>query len=315
MTSDDLDLLVVGAGRTGLTAALTALRARPTLRLAVVDALPQPGGTMRTQRSNGFLCELGPFAFAREEVTPLLDLLPAPPRLIECLESGRRGLLITPGGAQPIAVEPLPVSFAAGNEELPQACRRALGPALRLGREVVAITPAGDRFLVELGGEVRHALTTSELLLAVPPPAAGRHLGNFDPALAEVAQRCESRQVAYAWFGGDRGQAPTLVGYGAVPREDLPSPLAEAICCDQVFPGRALPGRFLVRCELTTPPASDDEALNTAATELRRWTGTTAAFGFQKLHRFAVPVLDGAWVECRMRLQHLPRRVPGLRLA
>ena len=29
---------------------------------------------MQTQRSNGFVCELGPFAFARAEVEPLLAL-------------------------------------------------------------------------------------------------------------------------------------------------------------------------------------------------------------------------------------------------
>ena len=81
-----------------------------------------------------------------------------------------------------------------------------------------------------------------------------------------------------------------------------------------MFPNRALPGRVLVRCEVVGPDlAGDDEAVLTAAErELRRWTGCRGHFGFTKLRRFAVEVIDGAWVECRARLQGIAARTPGL---
>jgi hypothetical protein len=84
-----------------------------------------------------------------------------------------------------------------------------------------------------------------------------------------------------------------------------------------VFAQRALPGRFLVRAELTGPAAAAaDEALLAAAEhDLRTWTGTRAPFALRKVHRFARQVADGAAAECRVRLRELPARVPGLTLA
>ncbi len=314
MDGDAFDVLVLGAGLRGLVAALRVQREQPGARLLVVDVLPQPGGSIRTQRSNGFLCELGPFGFARHEISPVLECLHQPPPLVAALASAHKGSLFTGKELQPIPVDPMPVSFRTGNEELVQACRRELGPTLRLGRAATAIEPAPHGFVVTLGGEVPTPVVARRLVLALPDPVAGSLLLRFDPALADTAGRVRTEPHAFAFFGGTASEAPELRGYGVVPADDLDTPLAEAIFCAQVFPDRALPGRFLVRCEANGAlvGGNDTDVLAVVAAELQRWTGLRAHLGFTKLHRFSVEVADGSLVECRVRLRGLATRVPGL---
>jgi protoporphyrinogen oxidase len=318
---NDFDALVLGAGGRGLAAALrlraaaAASTAAPP-RLLVVDAAPAPGGSIRTQRTNGYVCELGPFAFAAADLAPLFAVLPQAPTPLPCLPAARTGWLRTPAGNLPVPVDPEPLTFRTGNEELPQACRRALGPALRLGRPVTAVAPAaGGGFRLTLGGEVPAELAAHELHVALPAAVAGALLGGFDPALADVANRIAAAPAAFTFLGGDSRPADAAFGYGILAADDLPGPGREAIACSQVFPGRALPGRCLWRVELAGPEAADadDEAvLAFAERALAEWTGVPSAFGLRKLHRFAAPVADGALVETEARLRELGRRVPGL---
>ena len=317
MTSEPVDVLVIGAGLRGLVAGLRLLRELPAERLAVVDSAPQPGGNTRTQRSNGFLCELGPFAFARAEVEPMLALLRHPPAVVEAQPSASHGHLFLGDRLESTAVDPVPVSFRTGAEELVQACRRDLGTMLRLGRAVTHIEPGGEGFVVTLGGEAPTPVAARRLVVALPVAAACGLLARFDHALADTAGRLQTEPRGFAFFGGSTHEAAELRGYGVVPGDHLDTPLAEVIFCTEVFPGRALPGRFLVRCELVGASLAGDDtaALATAEAELRRWTGLKARLGFTKLHRCAVPVQDGAFVECRARLQGLSARLPGLSLA
>jgi protoporphyrinogen oxidase len=308
------DEVVLGAGLRGLAAALRARRQAPAGTLLVVDAAAQPGGQVRTQRSNGFACELGPFAFDRPEVEPLLALLQHPPRLVGLLAGGQCGHTFDGAGLHEGPVAPHPVSFPGGNEDVVQACRRALGPVLRLGRQVVALRPGPVGWTLDLGGEVPTTIAATRLTLALPVAAAATLLGSLDPALPACAERLAVEPRAFAFLGGHAGDAPELRGYGVVPAAGLDTPVAEMIFCTQAFPGRALPGRFLVRCELAGPTLEqDDEALLAAAEgELRRWTGTRAPVGFRKVHRFLADVEDGARVECRVRLLGLAARATGL---
>lgn len=315
----DCDLIVLGSGQRGLGVALGAIRQDPDQRVLVVDRAPQPGGQTRTQRSNGFACELGPFAFTRDEVQPLLDLLRQPPTLVALRPEARTGHVFTGTGLVPVDTDPQPISFASGCEELVQACRRELGTRLHLGREATRAEPATVAsgtagWVVELGGEAPTRLTTCKLVLALPLSAAADLLARLDPELAPGASRIRTEPRAFAFFGGHAGDAPEQRGYGIVAADGLDSPLAEVIFCTQAFAGRALPGRFLVRCEVAGPLlAGDDHAvLAGAEAELRRWTGLRAAIGFTKLHRFAVDVEDGAVVECRVRLRGIAGRTPGL---
>ena len=313
---NDFDALVLGAGGRGLAAALGLMPAVGPGRLLVVDVAPAPGGAIRTQRTNGYVCELGPFAFAAADLAPLLALLPQAPRPLPCLPPARTGWLCTPAGNLPAQVDPEPLTFRTGNEELPQACRRALGQALRLGRAVTAVAPRSDGgFRVTLGGEAPTELAARALHVALPAAVAGALLGGFDPALADVANRIAASPGAFAFLGGDARPADASFGYGILAADDLPGPVREAIACSQVFAGRALPGRCLWRVELAGPAAADpdDEAvLALAERALAEWTGVPSAFGLRKLHRFPAPVADGALVEAEARLRELGRRVPGL---
>jgi protoporphyrinogen oxidase len=315
---NEVDVAVAGAGLRGLLAALRTARERPDARLLVIDAAPQPGGSVRTHRTNGFVCELGPFAFAAEELAPFTALLPALPPRVACLPSGRTGWRFDGSALQPLAVEPLPWTFRTGNEELVQACRRALDGRLRLGRAVTAIAATAGAFTLTLGGDVEANVRARELVIALPDAAAGALLGAFDRALPAAAARMGTTPAAMVFLGGDRAAAP-LRGYGIVPGPGVDSPVAEVVCCSEVFPDRALPGRCLVRVELAgdTANGDDDAVADLATAELQRWTGAAAAcaFGLRKVHRFPRAEPGGAAVEVRVRLREVATRVPGLVLA
>jgi len=264
------------------------------------------------------VCEHGPFAFRDEELAPWRVLLPRAPTAIPALPGAASGFVFD-GQLRPIALEAAPWSFRTGNEELVQAARHALSNKLRLGRPVEHLEPSDGApacFVVGLGGEVPGTVRGREVVLALPTPVGARLLGPFDPRLAEVGDRVRRETRAMVWLGGDETTFPEAVGYGIVPGPDLASPLAEVIFCSRVFPARALPGRFLVRCEVVLDDGEDDAAaMAIAERELRAWTGTRTVFALRKVERFAVDVEDGALVECRVRVRDAVQRVPGLHLA
>lgn len=308
-------MVVVGGGLRGMQAALRARAERPEARVLCVEAAPQPGDDVRSQRSNGFVCELGPFAFTRDEAEALLAPIAARPRVVAARDAARTGWLFDGETRRPLRVEPEPVSFPTGCEDVVQAYRRQLGGALLLGRAVTAVAPRDDGALaVQLGGEATAELVTDEVVLAVDDAAAARALAPFEPELPQVAARIGVEERAYVWFGGVAAQAPELTGYGVLPHPALATDVAELIFCTEVFDRRAMPGRVLVRAELVRTATGDDEALTRSAdAELRRWTGATAPFGFTKVHRFSRPAPDGDAAECRARLEEIARRMPGLR--
>jgi protoporphyrinogen oxidase len=317
MDAEHFDHVVLGAGLRGLRAALQARRTQPAASLLLVDAAPRAGGRVQTQRSNGFVCELGPFAFSPDELAPHLAALAQPPRLVEALDPARRGHHFDGTQLVPVDLEAPPRSFATGNEELVQAYRRELGTTLRLGRAATALQPTADGLLVTLGGEVPTRIATTRLTLAVPLAVAARLLAPFDHELPACAERIGDEPRAFVFFGGHGSDAPELRGYGIVPAATVDTPCAELVFCTQVFAQRALPGRFLVRAELAGDAlAADDAALAaTAEAELRRWTGTAAPMPFTKVHRFAAAVEHAADVECRVRLRAIAGRLDALRIA
>tara|TARA_R110002096_G_scaffold157180_4_gene322043 strand:- start:1753 stop:2721 length:969 start_codon:yes stop_codon:yes gene_type:complete len=315
---DTFDVIVVGAGLRGLHHALRTRTDKPEARILVVDAQPWPGNDIRTQRSNGFTCELGPFAFTSEELVPLLELLSKPPRILASNEEAKTGWLFDGEKLRPLRVEPEPCSFPTGCEDMVQAYRRELDPCLRLGRAVTAVQPAEHGgFVLTLGGEVPTDLKTNAIVLATSPTSSARILGGLEPELPHIAEQEQREQRAFVWFGCLSKDAPELHGYGVLPHKQIDSPMSEAIFCTQVFAHRAMPDRCLVRTELTMAELPDDDAEVTriAEEELRRWTGTKAPFGFTKVHRFTTPSHDGCQVECRTRVEEIAQRVPGISLA
>src|SRR5439155_8611588 len=135
----DWDLLVVGGGLRGLVAALQGLRTGKRVR--VLERLPNPGGSTRTLRSEGFVCELGPLAWLPSELAPVLAVLRAPPPLVAVQASARHGFCWDGRGLAPVPVEGEPRTGRGGAENLVTALRTELGAALVLGREVVGLHP------------------------------------------------------------------------------------------------------------------------------------------------------------------------------
>lgn len=312
------DVIVIGGGLRGMRAALRTVAERPNANVLCVEADAQPGDDVRSQRSNGFVCELGPFAFTREEIDGWLEPLVAQPRVVAAMESGSTGWMFDGKERKPLRVEPMPCSFPTGCEDVVQAYRRQLGETLRLGRRVTRITPRDEGgFALLLDGEVPTELTAAEVQLAISPVEACRLLDPFEPELAQVAERTTEEQRAFVWLGGVEYQAPELTGYGMLPHPSLRAALSEVIFCTQVFPNRAMPDRVLVRAEpaLDELPDDDEELVRIVEAELRSWTGTEAPFGFTKVHRFTTVAPDGDATECRTRVAEIARRVPGLSLA
>ncbi|MEM9663359.1 MAG: protoporphyrinogen oxidase [Bacteroidota bacterium] len=59
----ETDVAIIGAGVTGLSAALRLVGGSPDVRVAVLEAAPRPGGKLRTVREGGFTVDLGPDVF------------------------------------------------------------------------------------------------------------------------------------------------------------------------------------------------------------------------------------------------------------
>ena len=312
------DVIVIGAGLRGLHHTLRTHAKDATKRILLVEAQPWPGDDVRTQRSNGFSCELGPFAFNREELKLLLEPLQQPPRIIGSNQQAKTGWLFDGDTLRPLRVEPEPCSLPTGCEDVVQSYRRELGTLVRLGRAVTNIRPdQGEGFVLTLGGEVPTDLHANHVVLATSPTTSARMLGGFEPELPHIAQLEKLDQRAFVWLGGLSKDAPELHGYGVLPHPELESPLAEAIYCTEVFPNRAMPDRLLVRLEIAMDalPDGDAEITKVAVSELRRFTTTAAKFGFTKVHRFNATVPDGCSAECQARVHELTARVPNLSLA
>jgi len=312
-----LDLIVVGGGLDALAAALRARSADADARILIVDRQPWLGHDVRSQRSNGFTCELGPIAFTDDELATHRSLLKRPPREIRSNQGAKTGWLFDGERLQGLTVQPEPISFATGCEDLIQAYRRELDGCARLGRAVTDLRQApGDGFRVTLGGEVPTELETQQIILATSSIHAARILGSFDPELPAIAEQETRTDRAYVWLGGLEKDVRDLQGYGVLPHPQLETQMAELIYCSNVFPNRTMPGRFLLRSEITLEdPNRDDQQLRQEVeTEVRRWTKTEASFGFYKVHRFSTPTPDGIRTECRIRVQEITSEIPGLTL-
>ena len=176
------DITVVGGGLRGLQTALRTRAHHKGAQTLVVDRQAWPGNDVRTQRSNGFTCELGPFAFTEDDLAPHLELLKRPPRRIGSKPEGKTGWLFDGDNLRALRVEPEPFSFATGCEDLVQAYRRELDGCLRLGRAVTQVQPQeGGGFVVTLGGEVKLRNFEKEAVeIVITAPMPGKPLEASD---------------------------------------------------------------------------------------------------------------------------------------
>lgn len=80
----DPDLVVIGGGMAGLSAAYQAKQDQPSLRVVLLESSARLGGKVRSRRENGFLLEAGPDAIVRYKPwgLKLIDELGLSPRVV-----------------------------------------------------------------------------------------------------------------------------------------------------------------------------------------------------------------------------------------
>jgi oxygen-dependent protoporphyrinogen oxidase len=99
------DLLILGAGLTGLSAAHTARQAG--LHCVVVDQANQAGGVLQSQQSEGFTLDFGANSFAlTPEIRQLLDELALTDQVQLALPAGNKRYLFRDGNLHAVAPTP-----------------------------------------------------------------------------------------------------------------------------------------------------------------------------------------------------------------
>lgn len=95
---------VVGGGISGLAAAHRLLELNPFLKVTLLEASPRLGGTIRTDRREGFLLERGPDSFISEkpEAVALAKRLGIESRLIQTNSTNRRSFIVRNGRLRPV---------------------------------------------------------------------------------------------------------------------------------------------------------------------------------------------------------------------
>ena len=304
------DLLVVGAGLGGLQLAAKALR-DGTSGVLLVERAPRVGGSVRTQRSEGFVCELGRPYLPQGEFEALAACLAAPPRAVPLAEAARSGQVLRAGSLEPAEVtEPL-VSCRGGLEDLLVAFHRELAPHLRLGREVTALEPTGDGLVAHLGGEQAAPVRARRAALALPLAECARLLAPADARVGIARER--TLQVAVArvhlgWWTSELAQVPA--GHGIAVEDGAGEGVREVLWCSNQFSGRSIPGRFLARIEVAGELAQQDDAALEATVR-----GFLAARGgierqpvFRRVHRTTEPRRNSALAELAVRVREAAAR-------
>lgn len=304
------DLLVVGAGLCGLRHATAVARAGGT-GVLLVDRAPRVGGSVRTQRSEGFVCELGRPYLTTDTFEALTSCLAAPPRAVPLAEAARPGQLLRNGRLEPAAVtEPL-TSCRGGLEDLLVAFHRELAQHLRLGREVTALEPTEDGLRAHLGGEHPGTIEARRAVLAVTLAERARLLAPADARVGAALDRLEHLTIArvhLGWWTSELGQAP--LGHGIAVEDVGADGVREVLWCSNHFAARSIAGRFLARIEVAGDPARlDDTALEAHVRAfLASHAGIERKPVFRRVHRATEPRQDGAHAELAVRVHEAAAR-------
>lgn len=188
------------------------------------------------------------------------------------------------------------VSFAGGMGELVEALVRVLsdrGADLVAGHRVAELTPdprgRGYRLALDPPG----TLDVDAVILATPAFVTARLVRGLAPGAAEALESipyASTATVSLAYRTAGLGQAPQ--GYGfVVPRAER-RPLMALTLSSNKWPGRAPPGRFLVRGYVGgmgrdgVLAGDDDQLVSLVREELATLAGISATPVHAVVHRF-----------------------------
>ncbi|MDG9700832.1 NAD(P)/FAD-dependent oxidoreductase [Streptomyces sp. DH37] len=235
------DLVVVGAGPAGAAAALGALRADASLRVALLDRADFPRdkacGDGVAPHVLDLLAEVG--------VTGLVDdRVP-----VERLRLGRGGLAAERRMARPAWVVPRRVLDARLVDAAVTAGARLLRHRVRDLRQHTDAVVLDEEIsaAVVVGADGAHSAVRRAL--GRPRGPAALALRGYAPVApgrrgAQVIEFGIRHQPSYAW-SFDRGDGHANVGYGEVLREDRPAPTRAQLLerLEALLPGAAEGGR------------------------------------------------------------------------
>jgi oxygen-dependent protoporphyrinogen oxidase len=170
-------------------------------------------------------------------------------------------------------------SFVPGLGRLPERLGEALGEALALNAPVESIERAGDRFVVNAGGEAREA---REVVVATDAGAAARLLAPLSARAAELLDGIEYPPLASVTLAYERDEVThDCTGFGFLaPRGEGLRTLG-GIFPSSLFPGRAPEGWHSFTCFVggATDPGvadlDDQRVVEQVAADLERAVGAT----------------------------------------
>ena len=188
-----VDVVVVGAGVAGLTAARAVLLARPSARVVVIDGSPQVGGALRRANVAGHLVDVGAESMLARRLEAV-DLVTALGYSQDLVAPAITGASLWSRGR----VVPLPKAQVMGVPTDPEAFGDVLDSAeLARCREIQAWPDGAVVQDVSVGMYVGIRLGRAVVDRLVDPILGGVYAGNADrlslqatmPALWDVAQR------------------------------------------------------------------------------------------------------------------------------
>ena len=258
-----------------------------------------------------------------------LSLRAAFPQLHEAEESAGsviRGMMRAAKSRKRPRERPSLLSFRDGNETLVRALAAKIGPELRVGAEVIAISvrreAAGARYEVRISAAGREeTVATESLVLATSANVAGALLrgvnAGFEPALAGI----EYAPVAVVSLGYRREDvAHSLEGFGfLVPRSSGLQVLG-TVWNSSLFPGRALASHVLLTSFVggaTNPGAaalSTQELCDLVHREIAPLLQIRAGavFSHVQVYRRALPQYNIGHADRLKALERLRAEQPGL---
>jgi len=258
-----------------------------------------------------------------------LSLRAAFPQLHEAEESAGsviRGMMRAAKSRKRPRERPSLLSFRDGNETLVRALAAKIGPELRVGAEVIAISvrreAAGARYEVRISAAGREeTVATESLVLATSANVAGALLrgvnAGFEPALAGI----EYAPVAVVSLGYRREDvAHSLEGFGFLVPRSSGLQMLGTVWNSSLFPGRALASHVLLTSFVggaTNPGAaalSTQELCDLVHREIAPLLQIRAGavFSHVQVYRRALPQYNIGHADRLKALERLRAEQPGL---